>query len=360
MTKICMVVQDKLVKGGIAAVVNGYRNYDFGDEVDIYYVESYKDGGKLTKAMKALKGCFDFIKTLLLNDIDIVHIHSSFGPSFYREIPFILLADMAKKPIINHIHGADFDVFYTNASLHKKQLIRNIYDRCTKIIALSDEWKTRLSKIVSEDKIVVIENYSTINKNAISERQNKAVSNTVLFLGELGKRKGCYDIPDVAANVVKRIPDIKFILAGAGTKIDECKIKEKIQIAGLTDNFCFPGWVRNQEKEKLLKEADVFFLPSYNEGMPMSILDAMGYALPIISTNVGGISRIVKNGENGYCIEAGNVEEMSRALIEIFTDCDKLKRFGNASYEIADKYYSLDAHIKLLKSVYDEVMRKNR
>lgn len=352
-----MVVQDKLVKGGIASVVNGYRSYDFGKDFKIIYVESYKDGGKLTKATKAIQGYFNFIRVLLLNDIDIVHIHSSFGPSFYRKIPFILLADMAKIPIINHIHGADFDLFYSTASTRKKHLIHNIYNRCSKIIALSDEWKKRLSQIVPENKIVVIENYSTVKENAVNDRQNKTVSNNILFLGELGKRKGCYDIPDVAANVVKKIPNVKFILAGVGSEKDERQIKDKIQQLGLAGNFCFPGWVRGQEKEKLLNVADIFFLPSYNEGMPMSILDAMGYALPIVSSNVGGIGRIVKNGINGYCLEAGSIVAMSNAIIDILTDCDKLKRYGNASYEIA-KQYSLDAHVGILKSVYEEVLRK--
>ena len=94
----------------------------------------------------------------------------------------------------------------------------------------------------------------------------------------------------------------------------------------------------------------MFSLPSYNEGMPMSILDAMGYAMPIVSTNVGGIGRIVKNGINGYCIEAGNIEAMSNTLIDILSDRDKLRRYGIASYEIAKKY-SLDAHVEILKNV---------
>ena len=95
-------------------------------------------------------------------------------------------------------------------------------------------------------------------KDAANERQNKEGSNNILFLGELGKRKGCYDIPDIAANVIRKIPSAKFILAGVGSEKDERQIKEKIKLLGLADNFYFPGWVRNQEKEKLLNEADVF------------------------------------------------------------------------------------------------------
>ena len=72
-----------------------------------------------------------------------------------------------------------------------------------------------------------------------------------------------------------------------------------------------------KEKDRLLRESDIFFLPSYNEGMPMSILDAMGYGLPIVSTDVGGIPKIVHNGENGHVCEPGDVQTFSNALMNI-------------------------------------------
>ena len=87
------------------------------------YVESYKDGGKLAKIFKGISGYIHFAKVLLVDHPDVVHIHSSFGPSFYRKIPFIYMASWAKKPIINHIHGADFNEFYLWANPKKKRLI---------------------------------------------------------------------------------------------------------------------------------------------------------------------------------------------------------------------------------------------
>lgn len=110
-----MIVPNRMVKGGIASVVNGYRGSKLEKDYDITYVESYTDGSKLTKLFKGISGYIQFIKVLLTNKPDIVHIHSSFGPSFYRKMPFIYMASWAKIPIVNHIHGADFDEFYVNA-----------------------------------------------------------------------------------------------------------------------------------------------------------------------------------------------------------------------------------------------------
>lgn len=356
MKRVCMVVPNRMVKGGIAAVVNGYRGSQLEKDYEITYVESYKDGSKFDKLLKGICGYFHFAYVLMFHKPDLVHIHSSFGPSFYRKMPFIYMASWRKIPIVNHIHGADFDEFYVNAPEEKKAKIKKIYSKCNILIALSGEWKERLSQIVSEDRIEIIENYSVLHKDALEERMQRECNNTVLFLGELGKRKGCYDIPAVIAQVKKSIPDVKFILAGAGSEADEDAIKKLIAEKGVFDNVEFPGWVRGDTKDKLLREADVFFLPSYNEGMPMSVLDAMGYGLPVVSTNVGGIPKIVHDGENGYCCDPGNVNRFAKGITKILLDGRGRKSFGEASWKIVKEGYSLEAHLNRIEQAYEQVL----
>lgn len=357
MRKVCMIVPSPMVKGGIAAVVNGYRGSKLEKDYNITYVESYRNGNKLIKLLKAINGYFRFIKVLLIDKPDIIHIHSSFGPSFYRKIPFIYMASWMKKPIINHIHGADFNDFYMNASDKKKKHIKKVYNKCTVLIALSEEWKKHLLQIVSLDKIIIIENYGHIHKDTLKERLNRDCNNTVLFLGELGKRKGCYDIPIIAKKVIKEIPDVRFVLGGTGKSEDEEYIKQMFTNKKISNCVSFPGWVRGEQKDKLLREADVFFLPSYNEGMPMSILDAMGYSLPIVSTNVGGIPKIVHNGVNGFCCEPGNVDFMVSAIIELLNNKEKRNAAAKASIDIVETEYSFKAHLKHLEEVYESCWR---
>jgi glycosyltransferase involved in cell wall biosynthesis len=356
--KVCMIVQDKMVKGGIAAVISGYYGSKLEKDYDIIYVESYKEGRKFTKLLKGMKSYFHFAKVLLVDKPDLIHIHSSFGPSYYRKMPFIYMSSWAKKPIINHIHGADFDEFYVNASEKKREQVKKVYNKCDVLVALSTEWKEHLCQIVPEEKITIIENYCILHKNALYERLNRRCNNTVLFLGELGKRKGCYDIPAVVENVTKKIPEVKFVLGGAGSADDETAIKKLLKEKNIYDHVVFPGWVRGNLKDKILREADVFFLPSYNEGMPMSVLDAMGYGLPVVSTKVGGIPKIVHDGENGTCCDAGDVESFSEGIIDLLTNDTVRDKSARRSYYIVVNGYSLEAHLKLLEKEYEEVLSK--
>lgn len=344
-TKVCMIVQNKMVKGGIAAVVSGYYGSKLERDYDMIYVESYKDGGKLTKLFKGICGYFHFVKVLLVDRPDIVHMHSSFGPSFYRSLPFIYMSSWAKKPMINHIHGSEFDKLYTNASERKKKLVRKAWGKCNRFIVLSESWKERFSEVIPNEKMTVIENYSIV-KDGINRSQ---CHNQVLFLGAINQMKGCYDMVDVTKRVAEVVSDIKMVVAGAG-EIEQ--VKSKAIAEGVAEHFAFPGWVRGEQKEKLLKESDVFFLPSYTEGMPMSVLDAMGYGLPIVASNVGGIPRLVHEGENGFMREPGDTAGFAEAIIQIMTSDAMRINMGKQSMEIVKERYSLEKHIELLENVY--------
>ena len=350
-TKVCMIVQNKMVQGGIAAVVSGYYGSKLEQDYDMIYVESYKDGGKLTKLFKGICGYFHFAKVLLVDRPDIVHMHSSFGPSFYRSLPFIYMSSWAKKPMIDHIHGSEFDKLYTNASERKKKLVRKAWGKCNRFIVLSESWKERFSEVIPNEKMTVIENYSIV-KDGIDR---SLCHNQVLFLGAINQMKGCYDMVDVTKRVAEVVPDVKMVVAGAG-EIEQ--VTSKATAEGVAGHFVFPGWVRGEQKEKLLKESDIFFLPSYTEGMPMSVLDAMGYGLPIVSTNVGGIPRIVHEGENGFLREPGDMTGFTETIIQILTDDSMRQNMGEQSLKIVKERYSLEKHIEEIEKVYEGVICK--
>lgn len=356
--KICMIVQQRDVQGGIAAVIEGYYGSRLEEDYDVRYVEGYRDGNKLQKIMKFISGYMSFCKIIRKDRPDIVHIHSSFGPSFTRKRFYINKAAKSGIQIVNHIHGADFDSFYENASEKKKQLIAETYSKCRRIVVLSEEWKKRIAKIVSEDRIRVIENYSIPRKSedVSAHFENRYRNKKVLFLGEIGKRKGAYDIPKIVESVCNRVPDARFVIAGSG---DVEGVRALIN-SKYMQSVSFPGWLRGTAKEAELWDSSLFLLPSYNEGLPMSILDAMGYALPIVSTDVGGISKLVYTDDDGMCngklFTPGDTEGMADAITDYLNNKDIQLKAGKKSLEIVNKKYSFETHLAKLEKVYEELV----
>lgn len=355
MKKICMIVPSFNAKGGITSVVNGYKGSALEDKYQITYIETYCDGGKIAKLFKALSGYFRFIKELMISRPDLIHIHSSFGASFYRKAPFIYIGSMLQIPVVNHIHGAQWGSFYLNSSERSKHFKRSTLKKCHRIIALSEEWKKNLEAAVDTDKVVVVKNYSIIPETEKSDQTG--LLNDVLFLGFLSERKGVFDIPAIAAQVWKSVENVTFTLAGSGSDADVQRLMHLTREYGAEECISFPGWVRDVQKNALLRRAALFFLPSYAEGMPMAILEAMGYGLPVVSTTVGGIPELVQHGKNGFLLEPGDTDGFAEAIITLLKDPEKRNEMGRQGRIFVQKNYSLEKHISSLMNVYDSLAR---
>lgn len=344
--KICMIVPDASVKGGIASVVNGYRGSMIEQNHNIHYVESYKNGSKFSKLCKALCGYFHFLKVLFTDRPDVVHIHSSFGSSFYRKMPFIYLSRLAGIPVVNHVHGAEFDSFYEKASVSKKRRVRRVYWKCTRFIVLSKEWKEKIAQIVPADRIDVIENYCIWPEKLYHAEGRQ---NQVLFLGALEERKGCYDIPVIFESIKQKCPNARLVMAGDGQMK---QVKEAFAKKNLLSDVAFPGWVQGQEKAKLLQQSAVFLFPSYNEGMPMAVLEAMGYGLAIVATTVGGIPQLIAHGQSGFLEAPGDLTAMAEDVSKLIQDEELCRNMGEQARKTAEQKYSLEIHLQKLEESY--------
>ena len=348
--KICMIVPNPEVKGGIASVVNGYRESRLEKQHEIAYVESYRDGSRWQKLLKALSGYAYFFRQILGNRPDVVHIHSSFGPSFYRKIPFIYLSSFFKIPVVNHIHGAEFDGFYQNASQRKRRQVQKVYGKCNRLIVLSQEWKMLISQIVPAEKIDVLENYCILPD--ASALQNKK-RGQILFLGELGERKGCFLLPEILKKVREKCPDCHLVMAGDG---QITQVRAAFEAEELMSCVEFPGWVRTDEKDKLLQESNIFLFPTYHEGMPMAVLEAMSYGLGIVTTNVGGIPKLIIPGETGFMEVPGDVESMAADVVRLLKEEALCVALGRQAKKLAEEKYSLEGHLRQLEKIYEKVV----
>ena len=133
------------------------------------------------------------------------------------------------------------------------------------------------------------------------------------------------------------------------------QVKEIIKQNGLENIAEFQGWVNGEKKEYLLNLADAFILPSYNEGLPISVLEAMSYSLPVISTTGGGIPEILKNGENGFIMEPGDKDAIYHAVVSLMEDKNLCKDMGKKSYEKVQVH--LPEYVeKQLETLYDSLL----
>ncbi len=302
------------------------------------------------------KRLYDFITSILqvvyfsLSREDIVaHIHLSSRWSFRRKSVLIRYLHFRKIPIIAHLHSGRFHIFYEQESSQKEQKhINDIFLMCDEVIVLSKSWKDWFSKHIKHPNINVIYNGSKDylqRDNQISKRDN-----IILFMGKVCEAKGVYDLLRAFQNTHRKHSDIKLIIAGDG---EISKAKELTAELGIEDYVKFLGWVGEEKKTEFLNKSKIFILPSYNEGLPIVILEAMSAKLAIISTRVGGIPETIKDKESGLLINAGDIEKIESAIDSIISDnnyCDFLSQNARASYQSS---FQLDTVCNKLKKLYE-------
>lgn len=346
--KVLMVGPGRDVMGGISTVVNSYYQLGLDKKVELRYISSMEDGNKLKKLVVALKSYVEFVNCI--KDYDIVHVHMAAQASYTRKSIFIKKAKKAGKKIIIHQHSADFDEFFFKQSDSKKQKqIKNIFEMADAVIVLSEEWAKFFGDNVCDPaKIMILHNGVIVPKY---HKEDYSDTN-VLFLGRLGERKGSYDLLKVIPEVLEKVPDAHFYLGGDGDIEQSQKI---INENKLQDHIELLGWVRNEKKEGYLKKCSTFILPSYHEGMPMSVLEAMSYGLATISTNAGGIPQIISQGIDGYRVKAGDLEKLKQILVYVLSNEEEKRQLGIAARNVIEKKFNAVRNVDRLWNLYKKL-----
>ncbi|MCM3116046.1 glycosyltransferase family 4 protein [Neobacillus sp. MER 74] len=223
------------------------------------------------------------------------------------------------------------------------------------MIVLGDEWNKRIKEIEPSTKTVVISNTVRIPQDTVHWSDECF---QVLFLGVLIKRKGVHDLLN-AISLMKKcgINNINFVIAGTGT--EEENLKRQCNEMQLCDRVEFAGWTVDQKKIDLLKQSHLLVLPSYNEGLPIAILEAISYGLPVVSTKVGDIASAVVDGKNGYLVEPGDVSGLAKAMSNIVADKEHYKAMVKTSKGLAEDKFSAGKYFDLIKKLYFDLSEKD-
>ena len=298
-----------------------------------------------------IKNFFKFYRCINKNNFNTIHIISCTGLGFWRNGLFILISKFKNVQSVFHVVG-EIDVFWDKSNFIKKKLIRFFLNKSNIIIVQSDGIRKKVSKMTVTDIKYIINGTNTDlftkNKNKI-EKSSKF---NIITIGVLGRRKGYYDIIKCASEIKKNnINDIHFKFVGGG----EVSLFKKLVIENnLDDMICVHGNVSEKDKIELLQKSDLFLLPTYNEGQPIAIIEAICCGLPIISTNVGAIPEIVLSN-NGTLLNPGDLNKITESILEYYEDRKLTEIISNNNYSDSIKRFSFDRVFKELDFIYNQL-----
>ena len=353
--------------GGIAFILHEYlkskEEFDnLGYEIDLWDYSGCSCNNDLRKIDKfrTLIRSIKYIKRKLLKNNDtIYHIHTSTGWTLIKDLIISLFIRRKIKnngKIVLTIHFAEIEKIFLKNKFFRFLEIRVIKSVFDKLILLSARTKKELElNGIPECNTALLYTFHTFDNIALKCKGNNNKQDIkIMFMGSLDKRKGIIDL----LKALKKIEEKEIVIDIYGKFTDEeTKNEYDRLIKELDKRVVFHGYVSGDKKEEAFQNADIFILPSYAEGMPIVIMEAIAFGCAIISTKVGAIPEIVLP-ENGLLVCPGDIGELTKNICFLINNKKILYNMQENNIRVGKKYGKTN-HIKQLTKIYDELCEVN-
>lgn len=343
--KVLMVGPDLSLHGGIVSVVQGYLDGGLPEACDAFeYLGTGVGSSKLGKSLAFTRALIRY--AMIMPSYDIIHLHISARGSYKRKSIMARMAHKAGKYVILHDHDGEFKKAFEEGGDSYRRDVRKTFSIADRVVVLSEEWRDYFAENVCDsEKIVVVHNGVKVPAEPCSPWSQQ----DILFLGRLDARKSPDVLLRASRQVLERFPGTKVVFGGDGEVEKNKALAEELGIA----NHCeFHGWVSGAEREGLFARAAVYCLPSKNEGLPMSVLEAMARGIPTVATPVGGVPRVIEDGVSGFLVDVDDVDALSDRLNILLDKPGLRENVGAASRNTVMRLFNVGGSIKQLLALY--------
>src|SRR5882757_4360092 len=304
--------------------------------VRVRAISTYLDAGLVTRLRVGVFGMVRASVLILARRTDVVHVHLAQGGSVLRKSLPLLAARISGTPSVVHAHGSTFTTWYDGLPRQAQRLVRAAL-RADLWLVLGENLRSRYAARLRlrEDQIRVLPNpvrvpASTPERSATNGRVS------AVFLGRLGERKGAYDLVRALALLPTAARTRLRVIAAGDGEVEQ--VRTAAHQEGVDDLLEVRGWIAPQARDELLATAEIFLLPSHDEGLPMALLEAMAWGLAPITTAVGGIPDVVLDDHNGLLVPVADPAALATALGSLGTDADRRSRLGAEARRTAGKF----------------------
>lgn len=334
------------VHGGISAVERVIIEQLAG-RIALRHVATMEEGPVLRKLAVFARAVVALQRALRMPGPLVVHIHFASRGSTLRKSILAWMTVRAKRPLILHAHGGAFDGFFRRLPSFLRRVLSEVFQQADRFVVLSDSWKSFYEEEceLSPAQMLVLPNPARVPPEIPDRRARARVQ--FLFLGRICETKGAFD----AIRAFARLPAhqrerARLVLAGDGDIAGARKLA-----AGLGVAVTVLPWVDSRHRDALLAGSDVFVLPSYREGLPMAMLEAMASGLPVIVTPVGGIPDVVRDGVEGAMVNPGDIVQLALAMGPLISDPAQRWELGRHALERA-RQFDADTYAQSLLGLY--------
>jgi len=338
------------------------------NEFDLIHLDTsdHRDLNKLNKAdiwnfLLAFKHYYLLILSIIKCDPELVYIpicQTTLG--YFRDAIFILIAKIFNRKVISHLRGGNFRNWYLSSSPLVRWVVRQIHSLVDGQIVLGENLKSLFRGILTDEKLFVVPNGGNFHLNVKKGPFHEDEKVRILFLSNLIKEKGIFDILSAVPEVISFTRNVEFIFAG---EWQNHKTKEEYN-RFMKENEGLPirtfGPLSGKVKLDLLTSVDIFILPTYYppEGHPWVIIEAMAAGLPIITTDQGVIKELVIDGINGFIIEKRSPQQIAEKVKFLISHPDVRNKMGQESRRLYLENFTEEKMVEKLIFAFNSVLSR--
>ncbi|MFT7621863.1 MAG: glycosyltransferase involved in cell wall biosynthesis [Myxococcota bacterium] len=277
--------------------------------------------------------------------------------SFVRDLPILAHAKKTGSPVVAHLHNSVFKQAFDAAPRALRWALRHALRDVARVVVLAESLRDLFAGLVPDERVVVIDNgveRSVANRGAAARLERSGPELNVLFLSNLMAGKGYLEVMEAARLASERGLPHQFVMVGMETPTTSVLPDAFAQQHGLS-NLTWPGGAFGSQKADYLERADVLVLPTaLAEGQPLTLLEAMHFGRPVITSPSGAIPDLIRDGEHGALIPPRDPQAILAAL-ERLSDVERWQTIARHNRAEAQRRFTLEAHGDAVISLLEEV-----
>jgi glycosyltransferase involved in cell wall biosynthesis len=319
---------------GVSTHLNLLLDSSLTDECELVHFQVGSEGrneGTVGKLLRLLLSPFSLAAAIIFRHVSLVHLNSSLNPrAYWRDLAYLFVAKMLGARVLYQVHGGKLpQEFFAKSRLltrflHWTLMLPDL------VVVLAQRELTAYREFVPHQDVMVIPNGIDCRPYSAVPTVNVAPSKPLrlLFFGRLAREKGLYEIMQAVRLAQELGVDTRLVVAGSG--VEEDRLRRYAQALGVAPRVIFVGPVFGRDKVKLMAGTDLMLLPSYSEGLPYALLEAMAAGIPVIATPVGAIPDVLTEGLHGCLVPVRDGRAIAEALAMLHADREKISWMSRA------------------------------
>jgi glycosyltransferase involved in cell wall biosynthesis len=281
--------------------------------------------------------------------VELVHVNVSVRGSVFRKLVITALARALGCPVVLHLHSGRFIEFFDGLPGGVRWLIGRMFRSAQCTVVLGTKWRRHIV-----DRVGVPAGRVEILRNAVPQpstsiRMPHAGPCRILFLGNLSALKGVGELLAALSGDAMRARGWVLRMAGGGAVAE---YQAQAEALGLARNIEFLGWVGREQVGALLEWADIMVLPSHTEGLPLSVLEALGAGVPVVVTAVGAIPDFIRDGESGLIVQPRDVADLAHALGRLIDAPELRRKLAAGGRALFASEFSVERYAERMVDIY--------